>query len=152
MLPDSTFLDQSHIRTICTRVQLDAGQCPRAAIYGSARATSPLLAGVLKGPVYLTSSDNELPDLVADLHGQVNIRLRGVISSVGGRLKTVFYPVPDVAVRKFILSMRGGNHGLLVNSESLCARKRFGYLNLRAQNSRKMKDRRLRLDIPGCQG
>ncbi len=39
------------------------------------------------------------------------------------------------------LLVRGGNRGLLVNSENLCERKRFGYLNLRAQNSRKLKDR-----------
>lgn len=150
VLPRAIILDQAHIRTICTRVQLAAGQCPRAAIYGYARATSPLIEGNLKGPVYLTSSDNELPDLLADLQGQVNIRLRGEISSVGGRLKTVFYPTPDVAVRKFILNMRGGNRGLLDNSENLCERKRFGYLNLKAQNSRRMKVKHLRLNIPGC--
>lgn len=150
ILPRAIILDQSHIRTICTRPQLASGSCPGGAIYGYARATSPLLDDVLKGPVYLTSSDNPLPDLVADLHGQVNIRLRGTISAVRGRLKTVFYPTPDVAVRKFILRLRGGNRGLLVNSENLCQRKRFGYLNLRAQNSRKMKDRRLLLNIPGC--
>ncbi|HSK49047.1 MAG TPA: hypothetical protein VK889_00985 [Solirubrobacterales bacterium] len=150
VLPRSIILDQAHIRTICTRVQLAAGACPRAAIYGFARATSPLIEGSLKGPVYLTSSDNELPDLLADLQGQVNIRLRGEISSVGGRLKTVFYPTPDVAVRKFILTMRGGNRGLLDNSQNLCQRKRFAYLNLKAQNSRKMKKRHLRINIPGC--
>jgi hypothetical protein len=150
VLPRAIILDQSHIRTICTRPQLAASECPRGAIYGFARATSPLLGGVLKGPVYLTSSDNELPDLLADLQGQVNIRLRGVISARGGRLKTVFHPTPDVAVRKFILNMRGGSRGLLVNSESLCQRKRFGYLNLRAQNSRRLKERQLRLNIPGC--
>ncbi|HWA53318.1 MAG TPA: hypothetical protein VG816_04020, partial [Solirubrobacterales bacterium] len=150
VLPHAIILDQSHIRTICTRVQLAASECPRAAIYGYARATSPLLDGNLKGPVYLTSSEHELPDLLADLHGQVNIRLRGTISAKGGRMKTVFYPTPDVAVRKFILNMRGGNHGLLTNSENLCQRKRFAFLNLTAQNSRRMKTRRLRLNIPGC--
>ena len=150
LLPRAIILDQSHIRTICTRPQLAANSCPPGAIYGHARATSPLVNGVLKGPVYLTSSDNPLPDLVADLQGQVNIRLRATISARNGRLKTAFYPTPDVAVRKFILSMRGGNRGLLVNSENLCERKRFGYLNLRAQNSRQLKDRRLRLNTPGC--
>jgi hypothetical protein len=150
ILPRAIILDQSHIRTICTRVQLAASECPHAAIYGFARATSPLLDGNLKGPVYLTSSDNELPDLLADLRGQVNIRLRGTISAVGGRLKTVFYPTPDVAVRKFILTMRGGNRGLLDNSENLCQRKRFAFLNLKAQNSRRLKTNRLRLNIPGC--
>ena len=150
VLPRAIILDQSHIRTICTRTQLVASECPRAAIYGFARATSPLLDGVLKGPVYLTSSDSELPDLLADLRGQVNIRLRGAISAVGGRLKTVFFPTPDVAVRKFILRMRGGNRGLLINSESLCQRKRFAFLNLKAQNSRRLRTGRLRLNIPGC--
>ena len=76
----------------------------------------------LKGPVYLTSSDNPLPDLLVNLHGQVTIRLRGVISSEHGRLKTVFNNTPDVAVNKFILNMKGGNKGLLVNSRNLCAR------------------------------
>ena len=65
-------------------------------------------------------------------------------------MKTVFFPTPDVAVDKFILNMRGGNRGLLTNSQNLCQRKRFGYLNLRAQNSRRLKDRRLRLNISGC--
>jgi hypothetical protein len=150
VLPRAIILDQGHIRTICTRVQLAASECPRAAIYGYSRATSPLLEEVLKGPVYLTSSDNELPDLLADLHGQLNVRLRGAISAVRGRLKTVFYPTPDVAVSKFILTMRGGNHGLLDNSENLCQRKRFAFLNLNAQNSRRLKTNRLRLNIPGC--
>jgi hypothetical protein len=150
VLPHATILDQSHIRTICTRVQLAASQCPAGSIYGYARATSPLLEGRLKGPIYLTSSDNELPDLLADLHGQVNVRLRGVISAQGGRLKTVFSTTPDVAVRKFILNMRGGNRGLLVNSENLCRRPRFAYLNLKAQNTRRLKQRRLHLNTPGC--
>ena len=150
ILPRAIILDQSHIRTICTRTQLAASECPRAAIYGFARATSPLLAGNLKGPVYLTSSDNELPDLLADLQGQVNIRLRGAISARGGRLKTVFYPTPDVAVDKFILNMRGGNRGLLTNSQNLCQRKRSAFLNLKAQNSRRLRTNRLRLNISGC--
>ena len=150
ILPRATILDQSHIKTICTRVQLAASQCPKASIYGSAKATSPLLDEPLKGPVYLTSSDNELPDLLADLHGQVPIRLRGVISSRGARLKTVFEKTPDVAVDKFILNMKGGGRGLLINTRDLCARQTTGYLNLRAQNSRRMKSKNLRLNIPAC--
>jgi hypothetical protein len=150
IMPHAAFLDQGHIRTICTRVQLAAGKCPEASIYGYAKAKSPLLNGKLEGPVYLTSSNHKLPDLLADLRGQVNIRLRGVISSVNGRLKTVFPSTPDVAVSKFILIMKGGKRGLLVNSENLCAKKRFGRLNLKAQNSRQLKTNRLKLKIPAC--
>jgi hypothetical protein len=152
ILPRATILDQGHIKTICTRVQLAAKECPKNAIYGHARATSPLLDKKLKGPVYLTSSDNPLPDLLVDLRGQVNIRLRGVISSEHGRLKTVFNNTPDVAVNKFILTMKGGNKGLLVNSRDLCSRQTNGFLNLRAQNSRRLKRNNLRLNIPACQG
>ena len=89
-LPHSLFLDQSHIKTVCTRVQLAANACPKSSVYGHAEATSPLLASKLKGPVYLVSSNDKLPDLLADLRGQVNIQLRGVISSKHGGLKTVF--------------------------------------------------------------
>lgn len=152
ILPRATILDQSHIKTICTRVQLAANQCPKNAIYGHAQATSPLLKGKLKGPVYLTSSDNELPDLLVDLRGQVNIRLRGVISSENGRLKTVFRKTPDVAVNKFVLTMKGGNRGLLINSRDLCSRQTNGFLNLLAQNSRRVKRKNLRLNIPACKG
>lgn len=150
VLPHSAFLDQSHIQTICTRVQLAASECPKQAIYGNAKATSPLLSGALEGPVYLTSSKHKLPDLLADLHGQVNIRLRGVISGVHGRLKTVFQSTPDVAVSRFILTMNGGRRGLLVNSENLCARTQFGRLNLKAQNGKQLVTNRLRLNVPAC--
>ena len=44
-----------------------------------------------------------------------------------------------MAVRKFILVMKGGERGLLVNSKNLCERERFAFLNLIAQNSRRMK-------------
>jgi hypothetical protein len=152
ILPRATILDQSHIRTICTRVQLAADECPQKSVYGHARATSPLLAKPLKGRVYLTSSSNELPDLLVDLRGQVPIRLRGVISSAHGRLKTVFDEIPDVAVRKFELTMKGGGRGLLVNSRNLCSRPTTGFLNLRAQNSRRLKRNNLRLNIPACGG
>jgi hypothetical protein len=152
ILPRATILDQSHIKTICTRVQLAADDCPKNAIYGHAKATSPLLRGKLKGPVYLTSSNNELPDLLADLHGQVDIRLRGVISSERGRLKTVFRKTPDVAVNKFTMTMKGGEKGLLINSRDLCSGRTTGFLNLLAQNSKKQKRKNLRLNIPACGG
>ena len=152
ILPRATILDQSHIKTICTRVQLAANECPKNSIYGNARATSPLLGGVLKGPVYLTSSSHELPDLLVDLKGQIPVRLRGVISSKNGRLKTVFNGTPDVAVDRFILNMKGGAKGLLINSRNLCSRQTTGFLNLLAQNSRRMRTKNLRLNIPACRG
>jgi hypothetical protein len=151
-LPHSQFLDQSHIRTICTLVQLAAHACPEASIYGYARAQTPLLDDELAGPVYLVSSKNELPDLLADLRGQVNIQLHGVISAAKARIKNVFYPVPDVPVSKFVLTMKGGKRGLLVNSRDLCAHPSFSFMNFKAQNGKQLKKKKLRLRVPACRG
>jgi hypothetical protein len=150
-LPHSLFLDQSHIGTVCTRKQLAAQSCPKGAVYGQAQATSPLLDKALKGPVFLVSSDNPLPDLVADLRGQINIQLHGVISSKRGGIKTVFTPLPDVAVRKFVLNMKGGEKSLLVNSRNLCSGSQVSVMNLKAQNGKKVVDNQLPLNIKGCQ-
>lgn len=149
-LPHSIFLDQGHIRTVCTRPQLASRTCPATAVYGHAEAQTPLLSDPLKGPVYLVSSNHKLPDLVADLRGQVNIQLHGVISSKRGGIKTVFGGLPDVPVTKFILNMEGGKKSLLVNSENLCARKRFGRLNLKAQNGKRVETNRLPLNVSAC--
>jgi hypothetical protein len=149
-LPHSEFLDQAHIRTICTRVQLAASNCPAGAIYGYASAQTPLLDDELSGPVYLVSSDHPLPDLLADLHGQVDVHLHGAISSAKGRIKSVFYPVPDVPVGKFVLTMKGGKRGLLVNSRDLCAKPSFSSLNFKAQNGKQLRKKRLPLRVPAC--
>ncbi|MBA3864864.1 MAG: hypothetical protein H0X42_00715 [Solirubrobacterales bacterium] len=149
-LPHSEFLEQGHIGTICTRVQLAAADCPARSIYGYATAQTPLLDDELSGPVYLTSSSHELPDLLVDLKGQVDVRLRGVISATKARIKTVFSTVPDVPVSKFTLTMLGGKRGLLVNSRDLCARPSFSFLNFKAQNGKRLRKKRLPLRMPAC--
>jgi hypothetical protein len=126
-LPHSEFLEQGHIKTICTRVQFREGtvpgeKCPPGSIYGRARAVTPLLDEPLSGPVYLRSSSHNLPDMVAALNsGKINIDLVGRIDSgKGGRIRTTFEGVPDAAVKSFTLEMLGGKKGLLVNSQNLC--------------------------------
>jgi hypothetical protein len=135
-LPRSEFLAQEHIRTICTRVQWAEDACPKAAIYGQAEAITPLLDEPLKGPVYLRSSDNELPDLVADLQGQIDIELVGRIDSFKRGIRTTFTGVPDAPVRKFVLRMRGGKKSLLVNSTDVCRRKHRATVALDAHSGR----------------
>jgi len=142
-LPHSEFLEQSHIKTICTRVQFAAGggngeQCPAASIYGRAEAITPLLSEPLSGPVFLRSSSHNLPDLVAALHnGQINIDLDGRIDSVkGGRIRNTFESVPDAPVTKFTLEMRGGKKGLLVNSTNLCKTKNRATAAFTGQNGK----------------
>jgi hypothetical protein len=121
-LPHSEFLAQEHIKTICTRVQFAAKECPARSVYGFAEATSPLIDGVLKGPVYLRSSSHRLPDLVADLNGRFEVVLAGRIDSKDGGIRNNFDFVPDAPVDRFTLRMQGNKKGLLVNSRNLCKR------------------------------
>jgi hypothetical protein len=149
-LPHSLFLDQGHIKTICTRVQLAASQCPSASVYGHAEASSPLLGKKLTGPVYLVSSKHKLPDLLADLKGQINIQLDGVISSSHGGLKTVFNNTPDVPLKTFVLNMQGGKKSLLQNSANLCKGQQLAVLNMKGQNGKTVKNNKFRLNIASC--
>ena len=125
--PKSEFVEQGHFRTICTRVQFNAGQgfgsqCPKGSIYGQAEAWSPLLDQPLRGPVYLRSSDHNLPDAVLALHGLVDIEVAVRIDSVNGRLRAIVQDVPDAPVSKAIVRMQGGQKGLFVNSRDLCVK------------------------------
>ena len=120
-LPPSTFIDQGHIRTVCTRVQYAADECPQGSIYGFAKAWSPLLDQPVEGPVILRSSNNPLPDLVMDLKGIIDVNVVGRIDSINARNRTTFEGIPDQPVSKFTLNLQGGGKGLLVNSKDLCS-------------------------------
>jgi hypothetical protein len=119
-LPKSEFLENAHIRTICTRAQFASKTCPSGAIYGRAVAHTPILDQPLRGPVYLRSSSNLLPDLVMDLRGQVDFNAVGRIDTVNGGIRSTFDFIPDIPVSKVILNMQGGRKGLLVNSRDVC--------------------------------
>jgi hypothetical protein len=142
-LPHSEFLEQAHIKTICTRVQFAAGdvpgeKCPPGSIYGHVRATTPLLDEAVQGPVYLRSSSHPLPDLVFALNsGKINADVVGRIDSVkNGQIRTSFESVPDVPVSKFVLDMFGGKKSLLVNSTNICARTNRAEANFTGQNGK----------------
>jgi hypothetical protein len=120
-LPASIFLDQSRIRTICTKTQFAAGRCPRGSIYGHVRAFTPLLETPMKGPAYLRSSAHTLPDLVFALRGHgIEVDVAGRIDAFKGGIRGTFPTIPDAPVSKFVLKMDGGKRGVLVNAENLC--------------------------------
>jgi hypothetical protein len=135
-LPHSAFLEQAHIRTVCTRVQFRADRCPPGSIYGRVKAKTPLLDETLKGPVYLRSSDNPLPDLVFALRGVVDVDVVARIDSRRGRIRATLKSVPDAPVSRFVLEMQGGRKGLIVNSRNLCAHESRAIADLRGQNGR----------------
>ena len=145
LLPASEFIDQDHINNPCTRVQFREDRCPKLSILGKVTATTPLLDQPLKGNVYFRSNggERELPDIVADLRGQIHATIVGFIDSVPvkgtelSRLRTRFATVPDAPVSKFQISLFGGRKkGLLENSRNLCLTNRRAKVSFTAQNGR----------------
>jgi uncharacterized repeat protein (TIGR01451 family) len=135
-LPRSAFLDQAHIRTICTRVQFAAEACPKGAQYGFITAWTPLLDEPLAGPVYLRSSDHKLPDLVFDLHGTVDVEVATRIDSVKGGIRASIESAPDAPLSKVVLRMQGAKKGLIVNSRNLCGAESRANVEFGAQNGK----------------
>jgi hypothetical protein len=144
-LPHSEFLENAHIKTICTRVQFKAGAgngtaCPAASVYGHAKAITPILGEALEGPVFLRSSEHQLPDLVVALHtaGGINFDLVGRIDSVkGGGIRNTFEAAPDAPVDEFVLTMQGAKKGLLVNSTDVCIGKHRAEVKFTAHNGKR---------------
>jgi hypothetical protein len=152
VLPATQFIDNAHINNPCTRDQFAADACPRSSVLGHARAFSPLLDQPLEGPVYFRSNGGvrELPDLVADLDGQIRVTLVGFIDSVqveGGdsaRVRTRFMSVPDAPVSRFVMNLFGGKRGLIENSTDICQRLGRAGVRLDGQNG-KVADSDLRI-------
>ncbi len=127
-LPQGLLLDQERLGRICSRANYAANTCPEESRVGYAKATTPLLDAPVEGPVYLKASDNPLPDLAADLNGQIDIDLFGRIDQKQNKkglnqIRNTFDVVPDVPVGSFRLTLDGGSDGLLVNSRNICKSK-----------------------------
>ena len=141
-LPRSEFLDQAHIKTVCTRVQFAAQSCPAGSVYGHATAKTPLFDETLSGPVYLRSSSNPLPDVVIALKGPaglpIEVNVSNRVDSVNGGIRTSAGFVPDAPVSSFVLTMQGGKKGLLVNSTNLCEGTHRATVKLKAHNGKKL--------------
>lgn len=125
-LPSSLFLDQGNIETICTRTQFAAHNCPPGSVYGHVRAFTPLLEAPMEGPAYLRSSSHTLPDLVFALRGHgLEVDVAGRIDSFKGGIRGTFPTIPDAPVSKFVLKMKAGKRGVLVNAENLCKKEQL---------------------------
>ena len=155
-LPHSEFLDQGHIKTVCTRVQFAAKQCPAGSVYGRVKAKTPLFEEPLSGPIYLRSSNHPLPDLVAVLKGPaslpVEVDLVGRVDSIKGGIRNTFEVVPDAPVSSAVFSFQGGKKGLLVNSTDLCDQTHKAIARFTAQNGKRLTLRpilRVSCDKPG---
>jgi hypothetical protein len=106
----------------CPAPQADAGNCPAASQVGTANATTPLLPGELKGPVYLIQvPGSALPGVLVQLRGLVDLSLRGTVSvGPGGALVNTFNGIPDVPISHFELEFSSGKNGALLSGQDLC--------------------------------
>jgi hypothetical protein len=155
LLPSSELLENAHFRTICTRVQFDAGagmgaQCPPGSVYGAVKAWTPLLDDPLQGSVYLRSSNHELPDMVLVLHGIVDIEAVARIDSAHGRIRSTFEGLPDAPLSRVVLNLQGGKKSLLVNSTDICRRQHRAKIRVTGQNG-KLSDLKPRVTA-NCKG
>jgi hypothetical protein len=136
-MPHSEFLAQNHIRGICTRPQFAAERCPKDSAYCTAVAYTPLFDEPLRGKVYLRSSSNPVPDLVASLRsGSIRIVLAGRIGSAKGGIRVFFDGVPDAPISRFTMTLFGGKRGLLVNTSNICASPPLATVRALGQNDR----------------
>lgn len=104
-------------------LSLDKAHLGRASAYGSIKLATPLLPGPLEGPLYVRRSSAKAPlELTANLHGAVDVALRGQLEQTkGGALRASFEDLPDAPITKFTLELKGGKQGLLKNAANLCA-------------------------------
>ncbi len=144
ILPPTTFIDQNHIANPCTRPQFAAGNCPPASVLGTARVFTPLLENPLEGKVYFRANGGErdLPDVVVDLHGRVDVVAVGFVDAVtrkgseSSRVRTRFNNLPDAPITKAIFSFKGGKKGVFVNSANLCKVPNLATVKMVAHNQK----------------
>jgi hypothetical protein len=138
----------------------DAAACPPASVVGAARASTPLLAGRLSGPVYLVSHGHDaLPAPTVVLEGQgLRLDLVGASSiERGGRTAISFAGLPDLPLRGVELYLPRGPRSALAGVGDLCAsargRRRSAGLPLpvalTAQNGIVLR-RTARIAVRGC--
>jgi hypothetical protein len=136
-LPHSEFLDQGNLNKTCTKPVLLEGKCPKATVYGRAKAWTPLLEKPLEGNVYLVGGYGyKLPALVAELNGQIRVVLKSKVDSGPNKgIRTTFEAVPDAPVSRFVLEMKGGKkYSLFENSENLCRKPQQAIATFTAQS------------------
>jgi hypothetical protein len=126
-------------------LRLDKARLGRSSAYGSVKLATPLLSGQLQGPLYLRRSTAKAPlQLLADLHGAVDVALRGQLEQTKrGALRASFEDLPDAPISKLTLELKGGKQGLLQNAANLCAAAPRATALLDAQSGQSVEQRPL---------
>jgi hypothetical protein len=101
----------------------DAAACPAASVVGAARASTPLLAGRLSGPVYLVAHGRSAfpaPTVVLEGDG-LRLELTGRTAiERNGATSIAFDALPDMPLRGIELYLPRGPHSALAATGALC--------------------------------
>jgi hypothetical protein len=140
-LPNALEIDQTHLRNICSKTELETTHCAGRQPIGTVSDETPLLEKPLAGLAYAVSGYGGLPHVAFILGGQVTVIPQGVSKTVGGgRLRTKVPTVPDVPVGHFSLTLFGAKQGYLANTRSLCTHPVTG-VQYTAQNGKTLTQR-----------
>ncbi len=132
--------------------EANPADCPSASIVGVVRATTPLLAVGLSGPVYFVSHGGEaFPSLIVVLQGDgVRVDLTGsTFISKQGITSSTFKTVPDVPVGTFELYLPEGRFSALAADGELCSRNLVMPTEFVAQNGATLKQA-TKIAVTGC--
>jgi hypothetical protein len=152
-LPLSLALDPGNANAICNFEASLRADCPKRSIIGNAKAVSPALNRPLTGPVYFVQGIRvdpktgarirTLPSLLAKLHGEIRVNLRGTTAVEKRKLVSTFERVPDAPVTDFELTVRGGKSGILIvtGRRGLCGRRQVTLSGLTGHNGRPANSR-----------
>jgi len=108
----------------CSLDQLKRDACPAASRIGSARATTPLLPGQLRGPVRLVSaSDIGPPEVWTFLQGGgARLTTRSTIAvTTSGRVVNALGDLPDLPLSTLTTTLNGGKGSIFATAKAPCA-------------------------------
>jgi hypothetical protein len=104
----------------CLIATFKAGGCAASTVIGSAEASSPLLNTPVAGNAYLLDNGGGL-GVGLDLQGELSFRLVGTfVFAPDLRTGNLFDGLPDIPISEFLLTIDGGDGGLITASRDLC--------------------------------
>ena len=119
-LPAELQPNNDALGNLCPLATFQAGNCTPNTIIGSAVASSPLLTSELSGDAYLLDISGDL-GVGLDLQGELAFRLVGnFIFAPDFRTGNLFAGLPDIPISEFLLTIDGGDGGLITASRDLC--------------------------------
>jgi hypothetical protein len=132
--------------------EANPANCPAASVVGVVKASTPILASQLTGPVYFVSHGGEaFPSLIMVLQGEgVRVDVVGsTFISKAGVTSTTLKTVPDVPVNSFELFLPEGPTSALTTDGVLCKSSPVMPTTFIAQDGTTLRES-VKIAVTGC--